>query len=95
MIALVAQFSLKPGKREEFMTIVRPLIKATRNEKGCIDYTLHEDMQKPDHFAFIEHWADESALEGHKNSEHVQMILPKMNELRTAPSVIFLYNPIE
>ena len=46
------------------------LIAPTRQENGCIDYILHQDVTDPSIFIFFENWKDSSSLEMHKTSDH-------------------------
>jgi quinol monooxygenase YgiN len=45
MIRVVCKGKLKPGVDvEEYLILAREVVKETREEKGCIMYTLHEDI---------------------------------------------------
>lgn len=94
MVVIVAQFTVKKGMIDAFMKEVAPLIAATRKESGCIDYILHQDVKTPEDFAFIEHWKDQPSVDAHMNAPHFKEIVPKLNALRVAPSVVHLYTPL-
>ncbi|MGL5951412.1 MAG: putative quinol monooxygenase, partial [Cetobacterium sp.] len=40
MIRVVVPILVKEGMKEEFLKIAQPLIEASREEKGCIEYFL-------------------------------------------------------
>jgi quinol monooxygenase YgiN len=61
------------AKRESLETVKAELLKLiapTREEAGCIEYTLHQDNQDPAVFIFYENWESEASLAGHMVSAH-------------------------
>jgi quinol monooxygenase YgiN len=52
--------------RDELLKLVDP----TRNEAGCISYTLHQDNDDPAVFLFYETWENMERLEAHMRTEH-------------------------
>lgn len=70
MITITARNILKPGKKEEFLEAVRPLVDASRAEEGNISYDLYEDIDFGDAVCFIERWRDAAAIEAHNASPH-------------------------
>lgn len=60
----------KSGKGEMLRAELLNLVEASRNEDGCIQYTLHESVENKDTFVFYERWKDEEALAFHINTEH-------------------------
>ena len=88
MIRVVCKAKLISGvKIEEYLILAREVISKTRKEKGCIMYTLHEDINDPTIFTMIEEWADEEALNQHNKSEHVLKIVPELRKLRESTEI--------
>ena len=60
--------------KKEFLSTVKSsllnLIVPTRQEDGCIDYTLHQDNDDPLIFVFYETWENLASLENHLQSDH-------------------------
>jgi len=52
--------------RRELLGLVPP----TRDEAGCISYTLHQDNDDPAVFIFHETWESEEALARHMGTPH-------------------------
>ncbi len=52
--------------RSELLKLIAP----TRKEDGCLDYTLHQDIDNPAVFMFYETWESFAHLEAHMNSDH-------------------------
>lgn len=94
MITVVAKSNVLPEKREEFLKLAREMEQKSRQERGCISYTLYESMDNPNQFCYIEFWKDADALEAHNNSEHFLSLVPKMNQLKKEPSHVELYHEI-
>lgn len=88
MIVLFAKSILLEGKQQEFIAVAEKLVKATREEPGCVYYDLVQDVSDNKVFYFVEKYLDEAAVESHKNSEHFQIYVPMMNAFREGPSEV-------
>ena len=86
MIVLFAKSILLEGKQQEFIAVAEKLVKATREEPGCVYYDLVQAEERV--FYFVEKYLDEAAVEIHKNSEHFQTYVPMMNAFRVGPSEV-------
>jgi quinol monooxygenase YgiN len=88
MIKVVCKAKLKPGvKVEEYLSLAREVVSETRKEKGCIMYTLHEDINDPTILTTLEEWVDEEALNQHNKSEHILKIVPELRKLRESTEI--------
>ena len=88
MIKVVCKAKLKPGvKVEEYLIIAREAVSETRKEKGCIMYTLHEDINDPTILTTLEEWVDEEAINQHNKSEHILKIVPELRKLRESTEI--------
>ena len=88
MIVLIAKSTLLEGKQQEFVKVAEKLVKATREEPGCVYYDLVQDASDEKVFYFVEKYKDEAAVEAHKNSKHFQTYVPMMNAFRVKPSEV-------
>ena len=88
MIVLLAKSTLQEGKQQDFIAVAEKLVKATREEPGCLYYDLVQDASDDKVFYFVEKYQDEVAVEAHKNSEHFQTFVPMMNAFREGPSEV-------
>ena len=86
MVVLLAKSTLLEGKQQEFIAIAEKLVKATREEPGCVYYDLVQADARV--FYFVEKYKDEAAVEAHKSSVHFQTYVPMMNALREGPSEV-------
>ncbi|HET9784989.1 MAG TPA: putative quinol monooxygenase, partial [Terriglobales bacterium] len=47
------------------------LTTATRREKGCVQYDLHQDNSVPARFLFYENWQSREIWQAHMTSPHL------------------------
>lgn len=47
------------------------MVRASRAEDGCIDYTFARDLADPNVLVLFERWRDQAALQAHGASEHM------------------------
>jgi quinol monooxygenase YgiN len=62
--------TVKPGKAEECIELLKAAVAETRKEPGCVQYMAHQSTENPLTFVFYETYKDEAALEAHRNSPH-------------------------
>ncbi|MFS0820146.1 putative quinol monooxygenase [Bacillus sp. 1P02SD] len=83
MIKVVCKIKLKPEVNvEEYVTLAKTVVIETRKEKGCLTYTLNQDINDPSIISMIEEWEDQESLNRHNNSKHVLEIVPELRKLR-------------
>ena len=56
MLTVIAQFSVKVDKINDFLAQCQELIKHTRQETGCVSYELQQNSEQANHYVFIEQW---------------------------------------
>ena len=88
MIKVVCKAKLKPGvKVEEYLIIAREVVSETRKEKGCITYTLYEDINDPTILTTLEEWGDEEAINQRNKNEHVWKFVQELRKLRESTEI--------
>ena len=70
------------------------LVAPTRNEAGCLNYDLHVLPENPGKFLFHENWTTKAALEVHLQSPHIQVLLPRVDELCSKSPEIVIWDRI-
>ena len=63
------------------------MVAPTRQEQGCIEYTLHQDNQDPAVFVFYETWESRAALDQHMNSAHFKAYISAVDGMIAEKSV--------
>jgi len=76
MTHVLAQFVVKPDKRQEFCTAALTLMAQSKVESGCMLYKLVQKVGEQGTFGFVEVWKNETALELHKDTNHYKELVP-------------------
>jgi quinol monooxygenase YgiN len=95
MIVVIARFKSKEGKKADMLAAAQDLIAATRQEEGCISYSLLEDPYVENSLAFVEEWTDKAALQRHFTMPHIAVWREKSADLRDGKTVLTLYQAEE
>ncbi len=69
-VVVVARWVACPGEEQAVAAAVTQLVRAAREEPGCLLLLAHRDPDEPRVFVFYEHFADEAALAAHAQTEH-------------------------
>ncbi|WP_430602863.1 hypothetical protein IGJ02_000171 [Enterococcus sp. DIV0724b] len=70
MITLNVFFDLNPVYKEDFLKLLNNMVVESNKETGCTYYHLLEDQTQENRFTLIEHWDDQTALDGHNKTAH-------------------------
>lgn len=62
---VTATFKVKAGMAEEMKPHLHRLIRAVRQEHGCLFDDCVQDGNDPNGFMFIEHWATQADFDAH------------------------------
>ena len=93
MIKIIAKNTVKKENKAEFINTAKELIEKSREEEGCISYTLNESLDGK-YLTFIEEWKDEKSIEIHNNSEHFKSIVQKLSKFKEGYMDVVLYKEI-
>lgn len=76
MIVLAATYHVKSGRADEVAeALVRMAALVKAEEPGCLIYHANRSTENPDHFLLYELYADQAALELHRNTRHFREIV--------------------
>ena len=93
-VTAVATFQARPGKETELKKSLISLVAPTRQEAGCLNYDLHVSPEDPAKFLFHENWTSKAHLDAHLKNTHIQMLLPRLNELCVGMPEIVIWEKI-
>ena len=72
MLLIVAgDVEIDPANRAAAIEAARVVMTATRQEEGCLEYTIAADVENPARFVIVEKWASPEALEAHFETPHM------------------------
>ena len=72
MISFTVRLTFEEGTRKSIAETLQPLMEASRQEPGCLHYLPHFVEEERATLVIYEQYADEAALEHHRNSPHFQ-----------------------
>ena len=87
-LRLIADITAKPEHIDAVRKALNNLVEPSRAEDGCLQYDLHEDLERPGHFIFFERWRDAAALAAHAKAPHSVANGPIVKDLVMAPGVL-------
>lgn len=93
-VTVLASLIAKDNKITEAKALLHSLLSPTREEEGCINYDLHQDLEKPTHFFLYENWTDKRFLDKHLESSHLQAFFEQQDALFAAPIKLTLAEKI-
>ena len=71
MIQINGTIKLAGDASQEVIDAVVKMVRASREEDGCYDYTFARDLADPDTLVLFERWRDRDALAAHGASAHM------------------------
>jgi quinol monooxygenase YgiN len=89
-VVVVAELHARPGKEDGARDVLEGLLAPTHAEPGCILYAMHQGVDDPARFAFVERWASREELEAHLGSPHLTAFMGRVDELFTEPPDILV-----
>ena len=90
MVIVVGAFEVDARQRERFLSGRLDMIRTSRDESGCLDYTYSADPIDPTRVLLFERWESQEALDAHLAELRVN---PRLTDL-VAPlsSTIMIYD---
>ena len=95
MIIITGTATLKDGAAEAFADAAAPMLAASRDEPGCIEYRYSFDVEDPQTVVFFEAWETEAALMAHLGTPHMAEFLAASSELMTGRAAMARYDGAE
>jgi quinol monooxygenase YgiN len=93
-VRVFAKAKSKAGREQEMREQLLELVKASRIEDGVVFYELFETTDGGE-FLFSEEYADSTAFEAHKSSEHFKEAFAAMQPLLDGELSIWVVDPVE
>lgn len=73
MLLIVGTVRLPPENLERAKPVMGAMVQASRAEVGCLEYVYAEDLFVPGLIHVKERWTDQSVLDAHFASAHIQV----------------------
>ena len=86
MIVVIGRVRTTPDRRGALVGVARTMCAASRGDDGCLGYRFYADTEQPDHFVFVEEWADDVALQAHFARPHTTTFMAAIADLVDGPA---------
>lgn len=93
-IWLMPVFIAKEGRGDEVREALAKLQSASRNDPGCLEYTVFTDDQRSGTFVLLEGWARNEDLEAHNEEDHVKDFVKGVDPLLAVPFSVTPLTPL-
>jgi quinol monooxygenase YgiN len=80
---MIAVLDARPGLAHEFRNKITELVRAVRQEPGCVTFTAYEARDTPGRFYLYEIYSDAAAFDAHLKTGHVHRFISSIPELST------------
>lgn len=84
-IVVLTLFQVNPDYQAHMKRDLLALIPHASNERGCIDYVVHQGLTNPNEFTIYHSWVDKDALAAHGQKPYVKDFLSKVQQYQAKP----------
>lgn len=91
MIIVTGSVVARPDAVEEVEAQALAHVRRSREEPGCLLHSVHRDVEDPNRFVFIEHWADKAALATHFQVPASGAFVEAARALSSGPTTLEIY----
>jgi len=70
-LTIVATLKAKKGNEQKLKEVLSKLVPITHQEKGCINYDMHQSVEDPGLFVFHENWESRADWDAHMKAPHL------------------------
>ena len=74
-LTAVVHVIARVGQAEAVKSELLKLAAAVRAEEGCLQYDLHQGIDNPSHFTFVERWENMDVFQAHADGANVKEFL--------------------
>src|SRR5688572_6767904 len=89
-IVLVARLKVRADAVEEAKKAAFDIVAASRAEKGCLNYDVHQAIDDPTVFFWHETWKNKAAVDEHFETDFFKDFSAKVGEIAAEPPQITL-----
>lgn len=83
MIIVAGTLRIRPDQRRRAQRLARDMMRDSRAEAGCLEYTFSADLDDPELYWLYEAWESEEALAAHYQTAHMLAFREQLPELLT------------
>ena len=72
---LIVKWTIRESETPRIIALLPQLVESTKNEEGNLSYHIYQSADSHNVLVLHERYADQEALDAHKNSKHYQEIV--------------------
>lgn len=91
-IVVSGEIRIDAADHDAGFALIEPLVAATREEDGCIEYGFWVDPSDRGRYRVFEEWASDQAIAAHKESAHYIQFLTGIAGIRVASVELFRFD---
>jgi quinol monooxygenase YgiN len=91
---LMPVFIAKAGYEADLQDALLALQTVSREDPGCLQYTVFNDGHRPEKFVLFEGWSSADALKAHNEESHVKEFVKTVDSLLAAPFSVTPLAPV-
>lgn len=91
---LMPVFIAKAGRETDLQEALHSLQTLSRQDQGCLEYTVFSDGQQPGTFVLFEGWASNEDLAAHNEEDHVKEFVAAVEPLLAVPFSVTPLTPL-
>jgi quinol monooxygenase YgiN len=92
-LALTVRFRARPGAELAALGALSRLAAASRQERGCLEFRLHQAPEDGSVALLYERWAGQDALAAHEASPHLRAFQAEAPRLVEWPPDVCVWRP--
>lgn len=75
MLIVVARYLVSEGRVDTVVPLLRANAAASRDEPGCLEFSVFQDADDPRRVLLYEEYTDEDAFQAHRDTPHFRDII--------------------
>jgi quinol monooxygenase YgiN len=91
MVIQVVKVSIRADQRDRWLELVRANASQTRDEGGCEDYRVCENVESPGEFVLVEEWTDLEAQYRHFRAPEFGALMAKLGDVLAGPPDVSIH----
>ncbi|MEJ2589160.1 MAG: putative quinol monooxygenase [Deltaproteobacteria bacterium] len=88
MISLIARLTIREGKEDQAIDLIKGLMDHVVKEEGTLYYTLNRSNKTPDQLIIMERYTGKAALDHHSQTDYFQQFNREIAGLLAAKPAI-------
>lgn len=76
-----ARITVKQEAIEQFKAYAKVIVEASNLERGCLFYSLYQEVANPASFIFYEEYINQEAIDFHNSTDHFNTFIGQIGDI--------------